>query len=415
MLARGSEAPLESNPAATARLGPTRVAERLQVLDLWRGFALLGVVIANFIALNDYFFTATRAASLTTFDLDWKTRLAVHVLVSNKFNTIFTFLFGMGLAIIAERAARANQQPTPFILRRMLVLLIIGWLNFLLVFPGELLHVYGICGLALLPLRRFSNCALVVAGLIAALLPRLIWDEWPLFSTHLFGEPLALAQATATGPFTDAAIEARRLIVHDGSWRQLMTNNLSFAVDFELDVGHRIPQALYFFGRMLLGFAFWRSHSLQKVIEINQRAPWICGTALGLGLGMALIGALVPAHPLGTAQHFWIDAMRQVAIIVSAAAYLLLAALVAQSSSFRGLVVSLCAAGRLSLTNYLLQGVAILLVLNGPGLRLAGNVGPTLLVPVALTVYGTQVAFSRWVVGRYQQGPFEWLWRQLTY
>jgi len=403
------------NLPTTARLGPTRPSERLQVLDLWRGFALLGVVIVNFIALNDYFLTPARFHSLATIDLDWKTQLAVQVFLSNKFNTIFTFLFGIGLAIIMERADRVDQRSTPIILRRMVVLLLIGWLNFLFVFPGELLHVYAICGVALVALQRFSNRTLFVGGLILALLPRLLWDEWPFLATHVFGGAAMLAPASAPDPFSDAAIEARRLIVENGNWWQVMRSNLSFALELELDFGHRIPQALYFLGRALLGYTFWRSHLLQNVLEVNRRAPWICVIVLGVGIATSLTTALLSAHPLGTAQHFAIDALKQIAIIVSAAAYLLFADLIAQRSSLRGLVVGLCAVGRLSLTNYLLQGVAILLVLNGPGLRLAAKVGPTVLVPVALAVYGMQIALSRQLVARYQQGPAEWIWRRLTY
>jgi uncharacterized protein len=73
--------------------------------------------------------------------------------------------------------------------------------------------------------------------------------------------------------------------------------------------------------------------------------------------------------------------------------------------------------GRMALTNYLMQSFIIAFVLSGvgPGLALAGRVGASALLGIALAVYSVQILFSRWWLAHFAFGPAEWLWRALTY
>jgi uncharacterized protein len=74
-------------------------------------------------------------------------------------------------------------------------------------------------------------------------------------------------------------------------------------------------------------------------------------------------------------------------------------------------------AGRMALTNYLMQSLVIAFVLFGvgPGLALAGRIGTCALAGIVIVAFGLQVVFSRWWLGRFRHGPVEWLWRWLTY
>src|SRR4030095_16930038 len=96
-------------------------------------------------------------------------------LLANKSNTLFTFLFGLGFAILMERSAAEGASGEPVLRRRMVVPTLVGLTHLIVLFHADLLHVYGLCGLLLLVLRRLPDRVLFVLGLLLALFARLIY------------------------------------------------------------------------------------------------------------------------------------------------------------------------------------------------------------------------------------------------
>ena len=131
-----------------AKLRATLPTQRLQELDVWRGFALLGVCVVNFAAANADLLTSERADALSTAGFDWRMNGLLSIFLANKAHTIFSFMFGVGVAIIVERASRSNTSSTGLLVRRMLVLLGFGWLHYLLIYSGDILHVYALLGVS---------------------------------------------------------------------------------------------------------------------------------------------------------------------------------------------------------------------------------------------------------------------------
>ena len=129
--------------------------ERIGVIDLWRGFALFGVAVVNFVHINDGYLTPAAAEAFATAGLDWRVERLMNLLVANKSNTLFTFLFGLGFAILMERSAAEGARGEQVLRRRMVVLTLLGLTHLIVLYHGDLLHVYGLCGLLLLVLRRF--------------------------------------------------------------------------------------------------------------------------------------------------------------------------------------------------------------------------------------------------------------------
>jgi uncharacterized membrane protein YeiB len=119
--------------------------------------------------------------------------------------------------------------------------------------------------------------------------------------------------------------------------------------------------------------------------------------------------------PAGTARHAAFNLLRQVLILAHAATYMIVLIWLARLARLETVFGPLRAVGRLSLTNYVLQSVAMFLVLYGAGLRLAGDVGATVVVLLALVVFAMQAFFSTLYVRHFKRGPLEHLWRILTY
>jgi uncharacterized protein len=71
--------------------------------------------------------------------------------------------------------------------------------------------------------------------------------------------------------------------------------------------------------------------------------------------------------------------------------------------------------GRMAMTNYLMQTIIGITIYYGVGFGLGGKIGPSFFIPIGLGVYVLQIAYSNWWFKYFNYGPFEWVWRQLSY
>ena len=136
---------------------PVAVRQRYIILDALRGFALLGIVLANFPEFSLWTFLSDEAqAALPTAALDRGCHWLLYLLVDGKFYTLFSLLFGMGFSIIIANAARRGADGFRIFYRRMTVLLLIGLVHLLFLWSGDILALYALMGM-LLPLFRHQD------------------------------------------------------------------------------------------------------------------------------------------------------------------------------------------------------------------------------------------------------------------
>jgi uncharacterized protein len=122
----------------------------------------------------------------------------------------------------------------------------------------------------------------------------------------------------------------------------------------------------------------------------------------------------VESGRVGTAGHFAFNLMRHVQILTLSAFYLLALVAIGTSPTLQRFVRPLQQLGRMSLSNYLLQSVAMVLLLYGPGLRLAGDIGAAVTAGLAAAVYVAQIVFSTLWLKYRSIGPAEKFWRRLA-
>jgi len=150
-------------PVRRRSLGPTAGQERYEFLDVLRGLALAGIVLANMISLSLYLYlSGSEKAALSTASTDRVLDSLELVLIESKFYTIFSVLFGIGFSILMTRAEAKGLVFRRFFLRRALFLYLIylvqlaasrAWLGRFQYGPLEWLWrmlTYG----AAIPLRR---------------------------------------------------------------------------------------------------------------------------------------------------------------------------------------------------------------------------------------------------------------------
>jgi uncharacterized protein len=129
---------------------PVPESQRIEALDVVRGFALLGIFLMNIEWFNRPFATFSDGMPRGLEGLDWLASWFIAYFVQGKFWTIFSLLFGMGFAVMLVRAERADREFTKVYLRRILALAVFGAVHFIYVWEGDILFSYAMGALALL-------------------------------------------------------------------------------------------------------------------------------------------------------------------------------------------------------------------------------------------------------------------------
>ena len=151
-------------------IAPVAPSDRIEILDILRGFALFGILIMNIINFSGYDFASdVTKCALSTFKTDQFLINSVRVFFEGKFYTIFSILFGIGFSIIMVRLKSKLNNWKAIFYRRLLILSMIGYLHLQFLWSGDILLAYALMGF-LLPL--FSNVSdeklmIIIAGLLA--------------------------------------------------------------------------------------------------------------------------------------------------------------------------------------------------------------------------------------------------------
>lgn len=133
----------------TNQLAPTKHGNRIDILDIIRGFALIGILLMNI----EWF--SRPLAQMMQLDLtatggDHSANWLVKVFVQGKFIKLFSLLFGMGFGLMLYKAKQAERPFVGWFTRRMLILFMFGFAHWVLLWGGDILHGYAVAGLALL-------------------------------------------------------------------------------------------------------------------------------------------------------------------------------------------------------------------------------------------------------------------------
>ena len=154
---------------------PVRSSERYIILDALRGFALLGIALANFPEFSLYTFLSAEATeSLPAYEIDSIVRFLQYLFVDGKFYTIFSLLFGIGFSIILSNAEKKGADGFRIFYRRMGILTVIGFLHLMFIWSGDILMLYALLGLLLPLFRRMSDKGLLTWAAVLLVLPVLI-------------------------------------------------------------------------------------------------------------------------------------------------------------------------------------------------------------------------------------------------
>lgn len=415
-------------------LNPVRGAERIASIDVLRGFALLGILVMN-IPTFAYIEAAWMNPTVQGTDgpLDRGAWLFSHLFFDLKMMAIFSMLFGAGIVMMRSRASAVGRGPGLHY-RRMAWLLVIGLAHAYLVWEGDILVAYALCGMIFFWLSRLRARWLIPLGLVLMLGAPAInvsygfmleearerWTQaqslpdgaepnkadegWILFYESALDEhnPDAETRAERAATFTGGYLDRLRpRAISAAMWQTFL-----FAMWGVWRIG----------GLMLVGMGLYKLGVFSAARSARAYALMLIA-GYGLGLPIVWYGAQA-----AMAREFDFVYMFQTgwwfnygASLLVAMGHIALVMLVCRLGLLGGVRRSLSAVGRMALSNYLAQSVLCALLFYGYGFGLWGRLGRFELLGVVAMIWIAQLVWSPLWLSRYRFGPVEWLWRSLTY
>ena len=400
----------------TSAPGSLPASQRIATMDILRGFALMGILIMNMPGFNSSFFAEADGSHLWPGRVDQIAEFVRETLFSGKFNSMFSLLFGIGFTIQYTRMLeRDPAHATGLYLRRLAVLAVIGIVHAWVFWPGDVLHTYALLGLVLvLGLRHLSDrgiVALIVACLVYPAVSGALRVQ--IFTQEMTAQRVQIAKAFEAsnnlaygqGSWLDAAIENSRVTTY------FYDNALSLWGTF----GWWVMMSLTMLIGLLAGRRRWVQRAAELMPQIRRLTVWALVIGLGCGVAFTVIFELnrVPGpSPIKVVGSVCYSLSRLAMMIF----YVLVIVRLAQRPDWQRRLSAFAAAGRMPLTNYLMQTAICLTLFQGWGFGLWMKVGPAWSLLLSLVIFfAVQVPWSRWWLRSHERGPMEALWARLTY
>lgn len=385
---------------------------RIEIIDAFRGFALAGIVLVHMV--EQYLAAPPPAAlqsGMATGPADQVVAGLLEVFVRGKFFALFSFLFGLSFFLQMDRAARRGVNFQGRFIWRLTLLFAIGYLHSLF-YRGDILTIYAILGLFLVPFHRIRTpVILAVAGLLI-----LGAGRFTVF---------ALNGGDTMFPQGDFAPELPHNQVYFGA---LLSGSLLEVFSLNAWQGHlsKLEFQLNVFGRWYLTFAFFLLGLWAGRVRLFENLDaWHGAIKKALWASLAACIAFLFATGLmfsglrdgGTQVTF--DSWQAMAALTSydlfnftlASAILCGFVLIYRRAGGERVLATLAPYGRTALSNYFMQTLIGTFLLYHWGLGYLGKFSNTAMLGIGIVVIVVQVYASTVWLRHFHYGPIEWLWR----
>ncbi|MEO5894009.1 MAG: DUF418 domain-containing protein [Ferruginibacter sp.] len=420
---------------------PVDIAERIQTVDLIRGFALLGILLMNIPGFgidNSAFNTVLRGPHNST---DFRTMAVIFAFFDGTMRGLFSMLFGAGMILFTlnKKESPGNVTVAEYYYRRLLWLVLFGLFNaYILLWEGDILFYYGLCGMLLYPFRKSSPKWLILIGFFCigiGMLKNMLWYNETRATRATYLE--AVAAGKAKTKLTEKQEQAK------SRWEEIEKNQQTDTskVNKHLQKMHAGYGTIfnYFIPRnastetwgtyhgiwdmlsmMFIGMGLFMVGFFSNRLSTGTYAMWlVAGYGLGIPIGYIYFSGIIGSfNDLGTyvdaysVPHWVLYDLRRVLLCIGHASLLLL---VYRSRLVPWLMKALANVGQMAFTNYLMQSIICTLFFFGYGLDHYNNFKFHQLYYVVGSVWIFQLILSPIWLKYFRFGPFEWLWRSLTY
>jgi uncharacterized protein len=433
----------ETQPTAS----PVAESSRIHIIDALRGIALLGILVMNIpgFSMPDY---SHEAYSNDPSKLNFWVSNVIRVLLEGKMRAMFGMVFGAGVLLFVSAKEADGKSATGLFYRRMFWLALFGLIHaHLILWIGDILYLYGICGMLVYLVRNVQPKYLAMAVPLVAMID---FGSGVLNYQQIRGQRIAYVDAVKARAIFEKdekrpLTEAQNIALTE--WRELektmipsredaKANTAKMKSDYATVAGYLRPIAFQFQTRYL-GVEIWDSVALMMLGLALYKWGFLTGKwskqdywkvlRVGYGLGLPLV--------IYSAYHSFLNfstleanlaRMERVPIewegliypfqrILLVMAHASAAILLYQAGVARGLFQRLEAVGRMAFTNYIMHSVICTLFFFGYGLNFFGELELYQLIYVVAAIWILQLIVSPLWLRTFLFGPLEWLWRSLTY
>lgn len=388
-------------------LQPTLKHSRIDLLDVYRGFAILGIFVVNIVIMNSTFINQDEFAKQWTSDVDQFAERILQLFFYTKFFPIFSLLFGLGISMQALKMKLAGTLSFSFFVRRMGILFLIGVGHIVFLWSGDVLNLYALLGLLVTVFLGRSNKLILFLSAFFLFFP--FYDEVFFYLYDLInfkpGSYLSGLDGTAVNQ-----------IITEGSYLQsVKLRLLEYMANIPMLFGYLGPIALSMF---LLGLYLGKSKIYRSLDTFITKItlPVVALTIL-TNIYRVIFLFFLPEYDIYSNEAirpFFIKAM-VVSDVMMGLFYLWFLGWLWYKTKFRFLLNPLRHVGKMALTNYIMQSVIGLFLFTSVGIGLYESLSPSQTLMTAVAVFFFQVIFSMLWLSHFRFGPLEWLWRCLTY
>nr|WP_301285974.1 DUF418 domain-containing protein [Lysinibacillus endophyticus] len=366
-----------------------------------RGFSLLGILLVNMFAFYlpmphildlNYWFTEAM-------DIIWQQNLDIYV--QSSFYPLFSMLFGYGLAMQFMKSQETGVNFYKFAPKRLVILLILGLLHAFLIWWGDILATYAVCGFFLLLFIRFSGGWLLTFGLVI----NGFFHFFILAIYFLTG----IASTEVEKPALDIEMINSAITAYGvGSWTDAFTQRLS---DLSVQLGFDmwIMSLLTILPYMLIGAAFAKWRLIERAKEL--KIVWII-----MAIIFVSVGLFVKSAPYTFTRTYLLDYLKvYVGGPLLSIGYISLIVSICLIPIANKLLKPIAKAGRMSLTLYIMQSIICTILFYNFGFSLYGQVDVQMGTVIAISIYVVQIIFAEiWFI-KFRQGPLEMAIKRITY
>jgi uncharacterized protein len=392
---------------------PVSQSERIISIDLLRGVAVLGILIMN---IQSFSMPSAAYINPTAYgDLSGLNKwvwIISHLMASGKFMGLFSILFGAGVLLFTSRADLKGLNSAVLHYRRMAWLLIFGLMHAYLLWMGDILVSYSLCGMLVFLFRKKRPQVLLRIAFVFFVVPLLL-DSLFAFSMSYWPEESVRSTMESWSPGIE--IIQHQLEIYRSAWLTQM----------EL----RIPQAIFMQTGLFFMGTFWRVMALMLLgMALFKWEVLSCGRSFRFYTKMAVIGLIVGYLLSGTGvflnfTYQWTmefslflgAQFNYVGSVAVALGYIGVVMLISKSTSYTVLNEAFSAVGRMAFTNYILMTLIGTLIFYGHGLGLYGSVERKFQIVLVLAIWILILIISPLWLRHFRFGPLERLWRALTY
>jgi uncharacterized protein len=422
---------------------PVEQADRIKTVDMIRGFALLGILLMNIpgfgINWSVYYDVLITGAHNTK---DYYTMAAIFSFFDGTMRGLFSMLFGAGMILFTQNKHEVPGGPTvtEYYYRRLLWLVLFGMFNaFILLWFGDILYYYGLCGMLLFVFRKTNPKWLLLIGFfcisIGMLKSQLDWNE-TREKRHAYLEAVKLEKEKQK--LTDEQVAARSewqeiekrskpdTAISNKNLRKMRSGyGTLFTYLTERNAGEEIwgmyNGAWDMLCMMFIGMALFVWGFFSNRLSTSTYTMWLLiGYGIGIPIGWLTFkeGLLVQFSDFNNyVDHFRVTHqllydIRRGLLSVGHASLLIL---IYRSNIVPWLMKALANVGQMAFTNYLVQSIICTLFFYGHGFGFYHKLKFHQLYYVVFAVWILQLIYSSIWLRYFRFGPFEWLWRSLTY